>query len=342
MPVITPSTFEELAAYVNVRFQQGVPIADADLNEMDDIRKFELRAFLKWFVGDGIPNGNNGFGIGAAAAVAGNFTVNAGVAPLPAPPDALRNAGCAVVDGRIVYITANVDYVNQPLHASQPTAAALAARMGTRVEPVLTAPGAAGTLTVFLDIFERVVRSDEPGAGRLLLPGLGVETCARLRREWVVRTRTAAGVPVSGDPDFEAGHSYYVLAQVTRRASDNNINPADIQDRRRTGLTLSSMQDRIANLETRLLLPAFGVPPFTPNAGVAGTLITINGRNFTVGTPTVHFVQGATATPAPLAAPPPTATQIRVDAPALPAGSYTIRVTTEGGVVTSAGPFVII
>jgi hypothetical protein len=47
MATMTPSTFDPLLRYVNVRLQQGVPLVDADLNELDDVRKFELRAFLK-------------------------------------------------------------------------------------------------------------------------------------------------------------------------------------------------------------------------------------------------------------------------------------------------------
>src|SRR5215207_4039206 len=51
--------------YVGVRLQQGVPIVDADWNELEDIRRYELQAFLKWFVGDGVPAGNDGFRIKA-------------------------------------------------------------------------------------------------------------------------------------------------------------------------------------------------------------------------------------------------------------------------------------
>jgi hypothetical protein len=60
-------TFDALKHYVGVRLQQGVPIVDADWNEMEDIRKYELQAFLKWFVGDGVPKGNNGFRIVSTA-----------------------------------------------------------------------------------------------------------------------------------------------------------------------------------------------------------------------------------------------------------------------------------
>lgn len=56
-------TFDRLKHYVGVRLQQGVPIVDEDWNELEDIRKEELRAFLKWFVGDGVPVGDSGFKI---------------------------------------------------------------------------------------------------------------------------------------------------------------------------------------------------------------------------------------------------------------------------------------
>ncbi len=58
-------TFDALKHFVAVRFQQGVPLVDADLNEGDEIRKFEIQAFLKWFVGNGVPEGNEGFRIRA-------------------------------------------------------------------------------------------------------------------------------------------------------------------------------------------------------------------------------------------------------------------------------------
>src|SRR5436190_22263033 len=60
-------TLDRLKHYVGVRLQQGVPIVDADWNELEDIRRYEVQAFLKWFVGDGVPAGNDGFRIAAAA-----------------------------------------------------------------------------------------------------------------------------------------------------------------------------------------------------------------------------------------------------------------------------------
>lgn len=60
-------TFDRLKHYVGVRLQQGVPLLDADWNETDDIRRYEVQAFLKWFVGDGVPAGNDGFRIAPLA-----------------------------------------------------------------------------------------------------------------------------------------------------------------------------------------------------------------------------------------------------------------------------------
>jgi uncharacterized protein DUF6519 len=59
------STFDRVKHYVGVRLQQGVPLVDADWNEAEDIRRYEVQAFLKWFVGDGVPAGNDGFRIAA-------------------------------------------------------------------------------------------------------------------------------------------------------------------------------------------------------------------------------------------------------------------------------------
>ncbi|MFI5910932.1 DUF6519 domain-containing protein [Dactylosporangium sp. NPDC051541] len=56
-------TFDRVKHYVGVRLQQGVPLVDADWNEQEDIRRYEVQAFLKWFVGDGVPFNNDGFRI---------------------------------------------------------------------------------------------------------------------------------------------------------------------------------------------------------------------------------------------------------------------------------------
>jgi hypothetical protein len=257
MAIISPNTFDPLRRYVSVRLAQGVPLADADWNEGDDIRRWELRAFLRWFVGDGVPSGNDGFAIVGTGAAA-SFTIRAG----GVGPDALQ-AGRMLVDGLEAFITADVGFDAQPLHAGQPGAAALAAAWGVPVIAAVPAPPVAPatrTLAVYLDLWERVVTIAEDPT--LVLGGLGTETCSRLRREWVVRVRTAATAPVSGDVDFVAGHSYTLLASVLQTAA-GAINAGDVTDRRRRGIALPSSLDF-----TQMLSDAFGAGYAVNGSGV--------------------------------------------------------------------------
>jgi hypothetical protein len=234
MATMSPSTFNPLHAYVNVRLQQGVPIVDSDLNELDDVRKFELRAFLKWFVGDGVPAGNDGFRIGGG--LDNDVTISAGVPAGAAdaePEDtALRHVGRLLVDGVDVIIKKDVRYSGQPLHASQPGAAELAAKLRVPVAPALAESASDATLVAYLDVWERLLSpADEPD---LVHAGLGVETCARMVRDWVVRI--GAVLPAPGTAGFLVGHLYYPLAAITRRANTAAIAVTDVRDLRERGL----------------------------------------------------------------------------------------------------------
>jgi hypothetical protein len=53
--------------YVGVRLQQGVPILDTDWNELEALRKYELQSLMRHFIGDGVPDDNDGFHIKALA-----------------------------------------------------------------------------------------------------------------------------------------------------------------------------------------------------------------------------------------------------------------------------------
>src|SRR4051794_8895608 len=117
MAVITSSTFDPLKARCSVRLQQGVPIVDADWNEMDDIRKFELRAFLKWFVGDGVPAGLNSFAI-TSTGKADDFQIARGNLVLLPPgtsnQDIALTVGRMLVDGLDILIRADTSFQAQP------------------------------------------------------------------------------------------------------------------------------------------------------------------------------------------------------------------------------------
>ena len=96
----------KLKHYVGVRMQQGVPLVDADWNEQEDIRKHELRSFLKWFVGNGVPQGNDGFRI-IGEGLENDFTIKGGTEDQP---------GRCLVDGWDALIVGDVKYSTQKLH----------------------------------------------------------------------------------------------------------------------------------------------------------------------------------------------------------------------------------
>ena len=237
MAVITPDTFNALRRYVSVRLQQGVPLVDADWNELDDIRRFEVRTFLKWFVGDGIPEGTNGYRI-EGTGLNGDFFIRAGIT---GPANGLSNVGRCLVDGLDVMIDADVRFGGQLLHVSQAGSAALATALSVPQIAAMPAPAANSIVVAYLDVWERLVTTTEDPS--LVHAGLGTESCARLKREWVVRVRSGTTVPAPTNSDFVAGHSYYALATIARGAAA--VNAADVTDQR----------------ERRLLLPPSTVVP---------------------------------------------------------------------------------
>jgi hypothetical protein len=236
------NTFDRLKHYIGVRLQQGVPLIDADWNELEDIRKFELQAFLKWFVGSGVPLGNNGFQIIAASGTNNNFDITGG-------DGTAAGAGRCIVDGWDVMIESNLRYSNQLLYNN----ATLAARWGVAPIAPLTTPGAVRVDTVYLDVWEREVDSGEDSD--LINPAIGLETCVRLKREWAVRVAEGSLSP----PAPSAGHSFYAIARLNRAAGSATITATQIEDLRTTGINLSAMAAEIqdargmkANLGNRL------------------------------------------------------------------------------------------
>lgn len=181
------NTFNKLKHYVGVRLQQGVPIVDADWNELEDIRKYELQAFLKWYVGNGIPEGNNGFhifhGFMPASSfssiqpqmIRNNFTIRGG----DGTPE---GAGRCLVEGWDVMIEENLHYIQQRLFTEDD----LHETWNVDPLPTLNTPTADRTDTVYLDVWEREVNAAED-SDQLVNPAIGIETCVRLKREWVVR-----------------------------------------------------------------------------------------------------------------------------------------------------------
>ncbi|HMS82455.1 MAG TPA: DUF6519 domain-containing protein [Nitrospira sp.] len=220
-------TFDRLKHYVGVRLQQGVPIVDADWNELEDIRRYELQAFLKWFVGNGVPSGNNGFQI-QAVAEPNDLSIRGG-------DGTAEGTGRVLVEGMDVLNESNIRYTAQPLFNN----AALAAKWGVDPIPPLTTPAGNRTDTVYLDVWEREVDSTEDAD--LVNPAIGVETCVRTKREWAVRVVEGS----STIPASPAGHTFYGLARLSRVGGAAVIPGDGITDLRQTILSLRSTSDHL-------------------------------------------------------------------------------------------------
>jgi len=221
-------TFDRLKHYVGVRLQQGVPLIDADWNEQEDIRKFELQAFLKWFAGNGVPSGNDGFLIMAAAGTTNNFDIKGG-------NGTTLGAGRILVEGMDAMLESTMRYTSQPLYNN----ATLAAKWGVAPIAPLTTPGAARVDLVYIDVWEREVDSSEDS--NLINPAIGIESCVRMRREWAVRVAQGA----ASLPTPPAGHGYYTLARIKRPAGGAAILAEQIADLRTVGINLADLAAEI-------------------------------------------------------------------------------------------------
>jgi hypothetical protein len=340
MAIITPSTFDPTKNYKFPRLQQGVPLVDADWNESGDALAFELRSLLRWFIGDGVASASDAAFRVDGTGAANDFTIRSGVPAAPGGTNnydkALRFAGRCTVDGLPVFITADFTYTSQPLHEANGAAAdALAARLGVpKIVALPTGTTLSPAFTAYLDIWERLVTPTEDPS--LVLPGLGVESCVRTKREVVVRTRAGNTAPNPGDPDFLAGHSYMALANISRPAFQAPVNAADITDVRPRRLTLADVQKRVTLIEQLTVLPAFAAvgSQFSPKVGPPGQLVTLSGRNFDRTPVSVQFGTTAATVVGSVSA-----NQIQVNAPSAPAGAYKITVTTAGGTVVSDDTF---
>ncbi len=221
---ISRDTFDRIKHYVNVRLQQGVPVVDSDWNEAQDIRKDEIETFLKWFVGDGVPFGDNGFAI---VAEGNDFSIADGL---------------CLVKGRIAVNDWTKDENHdEPLrYSSQPlTDEALASIWGVDPLPPLTPPESSATDTVYLDVWEREVNAVEDP--EIVNEVIGIETCVRTKREWAVRIwRESGELPEIRKDQEGREHYFYPLATLNWEGAGIGT----ITDLRRTRLTLAEKMDQ--------------------------------------------------------------------------------------------------
>ncbi|NOT56622.1 MAG: hypothetical protein HOP18_18645, partial [Deltaproteobacteria bacterium] len=203
------NTFDPGKDYVAVRLQQGVPVLDADWNELNDVTRQELYDAFSLTFTDGVPPHGLDFEVQGRSE----------------PNDLNILAGAALVRGRPVRVRQNLRYSTQPWVNPQ-----RAARDGVAVIPPLTTPpgppeGAPPRIDlVYLDVWDREVGSAEDA--NLINPAIGVETSVRLKREAAVRV--AEGT--TDLPTAPAGHVFLPLARLRRPRNQAQI--TNIEDLR--------------------------------------------------------------------------------------------------------------
>jgi hypothetical protein len=288
--------------YIGLHVEQAVPLLDRDLNLLQDLIYATVRSVFTRYIGNGIPEGLDGFAI-QASATSQDFVIKAAAA----------GPGNYMAGGIEVTIPVDTDYISQ-----NPT--------------VLTTPAAARTDIVYLDIFfsevDGTVDTDLNNSA-----DVGMETSVRVKPGWIVRV--AEGVPMPGAP---AGHVYTPLAQLGRAAGNNAITAGMITDLRQSRITVSTIQQRLALMEQLLLLPSFASTPVFPASGAAGAQVDLQGRNLNLGTPQVFFG----AVPAvSVGATTPTDVKVTVPNLAAGNYSVSI-ITAGGGPVTASHLFTVV
>jgi hypothetical protein len=204
--LITGEPVSNARHYLGVRLQQGVPVLDADWNELEDIRRTELLAMLRHFIGNGVPAGNQGFQV-LSTSGDNDFSIGEGI---------------ILVDGLLGINSSLTTYETQA-NASE--------------LPALTTPAADRTDLIYLDIWEEEIGATDSGDSRLINELIGIETAVRIERKWSVRVQKNA-TDISS-VTIEEGHHYLPLAQLNRRATVAAITSDIIMDLRKTGITVS-------------------------------------------------------------------------------------------------------
>ncbi len=205
--------------YLGVRFEQGVPVLDRDLNLLAGLAFEAVREVLSRHLGSGLAGADEAFAVGVVDGE-NDFLIRA-----PA------EGGACLVGGIEARIRAPIRYGEQAGAA-----------------PLTTPADADRVDLVYLDLrVEEVDAQEDPSLGNL--HDVGVQTTVRLRPTW--RVRVAEG---SRDlPPTPSGHAFTPLALLERVRGEGKIEERMIVDLRRTGLNLAELARRVQRLEDVLL-----------------------------------------------------------------------------------------
>jgi hypothetical protein len=212
------TTFDPAKNYVAVRLEQGVPLVDADWNELQDTTRTEVYEAFR----TALPN--------AAARDGGLAVTVAGANDLFVSP------GRGVADGHPFRLWAQLQYSTQR-YANAATAAADGVAQAAPLTPPFLF---VRTDCVYIDTFEREVGSGEDP--NLINGAIGLETATRLKREVVLRVAQGSTVPPAPPP----GHGYVAIALLNR--TPGPLVASQIQDARTYPLPVGVREQSFAPL----------------------------------------------------------------------------------------------
>lgn len=207
------NTFDPSKNYVGVRLQQGVPLVDADWNELNDVLRHETHQGLSLINSSGYIDPLLKRGIGGITVEPFLPFV---VASNPLENDFFIVPSPVLVNGFPLNI--EYDFSNQIQYSKQPWADRIKANAdGVSIVPQLTTPSEDRIDIVYLDVWQREVDSIEDIS--ILNQTVGIETCVRLRPE--ITIRVAEG-ETNLPPKIE-GHEYLPLALLVRSAGQSSL-----------------------------------------------------------------------------------------------------------------------
>lgn len=210
--LLSGETVTDPRHYVGVRLQQGVPVLDADWNELGDIARSSHELLVRDVIGDGVPGQGTGFAVGPLE-VDNDFALQPGV---------LIVGGWQVINPSVINYSRMSRFINDA---------------GTSLGTDLTTPTGDRTDIVYLDVWETEIAGvGTKGDSRLVNESIGLETARRVERSWTVRVAENTASFAAVGP--AAGHKHYPLAKLYRSAS-GRIFSYMIEDLRRLGLTLA-------------------------------------------------------------------------------------------------------
>ncbi|MGB8508492.1 MAG: hypothetical protein WCD76_08800 [Pyrinomonadaceae bacterium] len=143
--------------YARVRFQQGKPVLDRELNLLGDLAGTNRLA--EQYIGNGLPPGSKGFAVSNLSVPNNDFAIK---------------AGRCLVGGYEVVLAADTTYKNQPVKAQ-----------------VAALPG--GASNVYLRVFlSPVTEADDASLANVGAGDIGFVTSVRERANWEVLVSVAA------------------------------------------------------------------------------------------------------------------------------------------------------